>query len=254
MIVYPAIDLRRGLCVRLRQGEPTEETVYGDDPVACAQRWTRTGAEWLHIVNLDGAFAGALGTHSHDELPVNLRCLREIASSVDTPIQFGGGVRTLRDVQTVLRLGATRAILGTVAVQQPELVSVAIERFGPDHIAVGLDARDGVILTHGWQQTSYVTAVDLAREMAQRGVRTVIYTDISRDGMLSGVNVSATASLAMQTGLRVIASGGVASLEDIHSLLQVASTGVEGVIIGRALYTGAVRLDQAIAVAKEILC
>ena len=152
------------------------------------------------------------------------------------------------------RFFAWVAILGTVAVRQPELVSAAIERFGAERIAVGLDARDGVVRTHGWQQTSHVTAVNLAREMAQRGVRTVIYTDISRDGMLSGVNVSATATLAMQTGLRVIASGGVASLDDIHELVQVASTGIEGVIIGKALYTGAVELEQAIAAAKETLC
>jgi phosphoribosylformimino-5-aminoimidazole carboxamide ribotide isomerase len=251
MIVYPAIDLRRGLCVRLRQGEPTEETVYGDDPVACALRWEQAGAEWLHVVNLDGALAGALQLGHNAELPINLRCLRDIAAAVQIPVQFGGGVRTLSDVQTVLDLGASRAILGTVAVRQPELISEAIERFGRQRIAVGLDARDGVVLTHGWQQASHVTAVDLAREMAQRGVQTVIYTDISRDGMLSGVNVSATAMLAMQTGLRVVASGGVGSLDDIDALLQAASTGIEGVIIGRALYTGAVMLEEAIAIAKE---
>jgi phosphoribosylformimino-5-aminoimidazole carboxamide ribotide isomerase len=254
MIVFPAIDLRRGRCVRLRQGEPTEETVYGDDPIAVAHRWAQAGAEWLHIVNLDGAFAGALQIGRGPRLPVNLRRLRDIAAAVDTPIQFGGGVRSLADVERVLELGASRAILGTVAVRQPELVSAAIERFGAERIAVGLDARDGVVRTHGWQQASHVTAVNLAREMAQRGVGTVIYTDISRDGMLSGVNVSATATLAMQTGLRVIASGGVASLDDIRELVQVASTGIEGVIIGKALYTGAVELEQAIAAAKETLC
>ncbi|MBN1639881.1 MAG: 1-(5-phosphoribosyl)-5-[(5-phosphoribosylamino)methylideneamino]imidazole-4-carboxamide isomerase [Anaerolineae bacterium] len=254
MIVYPAIDLRRGRCVRLRQGEPTEETVYGDDPVACARRWEQAGAEWLHIVNLDGALVGALQYRLDAELPVNLRCLRDIAAAVEIPIQFGGGVRTLSDVEVLLHLGATRAILGTVAVRHPELVSAAIERFGPQHIAVGLDAREGMILTHGWQQTSHVVAIDLAREMSQRGVETVIYTDTSRDGMLSGINVSATVTLAMQTGLRVIASGGLASLSDIDALLEVETTGIEGVIVGRALYTGAIELEQAIAAARHVRC
>jgi phosphoribosylformimino-5-aminoimidazole carboxamide ribotide isomerase len=253
VIVYPAIDLRRGKCVRLQQGEPEQETIYGDDPVAIAVRWQDAGAEWLHIVNLDGAFGGSLlDDETAQPMPTNLRCLLEITSAVHIPIQFGGGVRTLADVARLFELGVARVILGTMAVQQPELVSEAVTRFGPDRIAVGIDARNGIVATHGWQQTSNVAAVDLGREMHQRGVRWVIYTDISRDGMLSGVNVSATTSLAMQTGLLVIASGGVASLADLRALQQVETNGIAGVIIGKALYTGAVKLDQAIA-AVQIL-
>jgi phosphoribosylformimino-5-aminoimidazole carboxamide ribotide isomerase len=250
MIVFPAIDLRAGRCVRLRQGEPGQETVYSEEPVDQARRWQEAGAEWLHVVNLDGAFAGGLQASSRSTaLPVNLGRLRDIAAEVSVPIQFGGGVRTLDEVQMVLDLGAARVILGTVAVRQPTLVSEAIERFGAEKIVVGLDARAGTVATFGWQQMSSVTAIDLGREMQQRGVEHVVYTDIARDGMLSGVNVSATASLAMQTGLSVIASGGVASIDDIYALLPVASNGITGVIIGKALYTGAIDLSQAIAVA-----
>jgi phosphoribosylformimino-5-aminoimidazole carboxamide ribotide isomerase len=205
----------------------------------------------LHIVNLDGAFAGTLhGTPGTDELSVNLRRLRDIAAAVDVPIQFGGGPRSLDDIELLFGLGATRVILGTVAVRQPNIVSQAIERFGPDRIAVSIDARDGMVTTHGWQQASGVTSISLGREMQQRGVRWVTYTDISRDGMLSGVNVSATATLAAQTGLQVIASGGVASIDDIQALRQVESYGIGGVIIGKALYTGAVDLAEAIAVSN----
>ena len=255
VIVYPAIDLRRGKCVRLIQGEPDAETVYGNDPLEIARQWTDAGARWLHIVNLDGAFAGALRSrHKTDELPthassLNLRRLRDIAAEVDVPIQFGGGLRTLKDVELVLALGAQRVILGTVAVRQPERVSEAIERFGAEHIVVGIDARDGMVAMSGWQEMSHVAAIELGRQMRQRGVEWVVYTDISRDGMLSGVNVSATAALAVQTGLRVIAAGGVASLEDIRAVKEVESSGVAGVIIGKALYTGDVDLEQAVALA-----
>jgi len=252
MIIFPAIDLRGGQCVRLVQGEPEEETIYCEDPVSLARRWQETGAEWLHVVNLDGAFSGTLDTGAGDkDPPVNLQRFRDIVRSTSIPVEFGGGLRTLQDIQTILDLGAERIILGTIALQQPSLVSDAIDRFGAERIVVGLDARDGMIATHGWQQASHVTAIELGREMQQRGVRCVIYTDISRDGMLSGVNVSATATLAMQTGLQVIASGGVASIDDIHALRQVEGTGVSGVVIGKALYTGAIQLEQAIHAASS---
>jgi phosphoribosylformimino-5-aminoimidazole carboxamide ribotide isomerase len=251
VIVFPSIDLRKGRCVRLLQGEPDAETVYSADPVAVAQRWAAEGEHWLHVVNLDGAFAGSFQLRtSTTQLPVNLEMLRTIASEIGLSIQYGGGIRTLDDIELALELGAARVVLGTVAVRQPELVSSAIERFGPQCIVVGIDARDGMVSTLGWQETSSVRAIDLGREMQQRGVRWAVYTDISRDGMLSGVNVSATAILAMQTGLQVIASGGVASLDDIRALKEVEANGVAGVIIGRALYTGAVDLGQAIAIAR----
>jgi phosphoribosylformimino-5-aminoimidazole carboxamide ribotide isomerase len=249
VIVFPAVDLHHGLCVRLTQGDPAAETVYSEDPLAVARRWAADGAQWLHIVNLDGAFAGHLdsepGVH---ELPTNLTALQRIAQ-MGLPIQFGGGLRSLNDIEMVLGLGAQRIVLGTAAVANPDLVAAAVERFGSERIAVGIDARQGLVSTHGWQQMSEVPVIDLAREMRLRGVDWVVYTDIARDGMLSGVNASATASLARQTRLRVIASGGVASLRDICTLKQVEASGVSGVIIGRALYTGAIDLPSALAIA-----
>ena len=252
MIVFPAIDLRGGRCVRLTQGEPDDETVYGEDPVAIAERWVGAGAQWLHVVNLDGAFAGGLHGETDDcGLPINLCRLRDIAAQASVPIQFGGGLRSFEDIELVLSLGASRVILGTIAVRQPEWVSEALERFGPERIVVGIDARSGMVATQGWQEMSHLDAVDLGRHMAQRGVHWVVYTDILRDGMLGGVNVSATATLAVQTGLSVIASGGVASLDDVRELHAVASSGVAGVVIGKALYTGDVDLEEAIAIAAD---
>jgi phosphoribosylformimino-5-aminoimidazole carboxamide ribotide isomerase len=255
MIVFPAIDLRQGRCVRLRQGRAEDETVYGDDPAAVARAWVAQGARWLHVVNLDGAFGTpATGTRR----PVNLERLVEICAAVPaTPVQFGGGLRSLDDVATALELGATRVILGTVAVQDPGLVAEALQQFGPERIVVGIDARDGRVATHGWQQTTDVTAAVLGQAMRDRGVTTVVYTDIARDGMLSGVNVQATADLARTSGLRVIASGGVASLADLVHLraaqARLAHGGsagrIEGVIVGQALYTGAVSLPDAMEAA-----
>lgn len=258
MIVFPAIDLRHGCCVRLRQGRAEDKTVYGDDPAAVARQWVAQGAEWLHLVNLDGAF-GESNANLHR--PVNLRRLEEIRAAVPgTPIQFGGGIRTLKDMETALSLGATRVILGTVAVQDPDLVVEALRRLGAERIVVGIDARNGQVATHGWRQVSDTTTVmALGRAMRQRGVRRVVYTDIARDGMLVGVNVEATAALVRGTGLQVIASGGVASLDDVARLKAKAnrrasdglSGGIEGVIIGQALYTGTVSLSEAIRMAKE---
>jgi phosphoribosylformimino-5-aminoimidazole carboxamide ribotide isomerase len=244
VIIFPAIDLRRGRCVRLRQGRADEETVYDDDPASVARRWVAEGAEWLHVVNLDGAFGETGGTAGQS---LNLQRLAEIHEAVpDTPIQFGGGVRSVADVERALALGATRVILGTVAVAQPAVVAKGIERLGAERIVVGIDARGGRVATHGWRQTSDTTAVALGQAMQQQGVLRVVYTDIARDGMLSGVNIEATADLARATGLRVIASGGVASVEDVQRLKARAADGIEGVIIGQALYTGVVSLAEAI--------
>jgi phosphoribosylformimino-5-aminoimidazole carboxamide ribotide isomerase len=250
MIVFPAIDLRRGRCVRLRQGRAEDETVYGEDPVAVARRWVAQGAEWLHIVNLDGAFGDPRATSSGR--PINLQRLAEIHRAVpDTPLQFGGGVRTLADLETALSLGAARVILGTVAVEEPDLVLEAVQRYGAACIVAGIDARDGQVATRGWRHTSQMTALALGKEMCSAGVTTVVYTDIGRDGMLTGVNVVATAALARATGLKVIASGGVASLADVQQLSAQVEAGIEGVIIGQALYTGAVSLLAAIQSAQE---
>ena len=270
--IYPAIDLRNGQVVRLRQGDPAAQTVYGDDPAAVAHRWAEQGAAWLHVVNLDGAFSAShsearraeesrLASGERDSslplvaqndtrnlnLSLNLRRLAEIRATVGLPIQFGGGVRSVGDIEAVLALGATRVVLGTVAVRQPEIVAEAVARFGAERIVVGIDARDGMVATHGWQETSALDALTVARRMADLGVLRIVFTDIARDGTLSGVNIAATAALARSSGLKVIASGGVAGLDDIRALVAHAADGIEGVIVGQALYTGAVDLQEALS-------
>lgn len=283
LIIFPAIDLRQGKVVRLRQGDPNAQTTYSDDPAEAAASWARLGAQWLHVVNLDGALTLSLasgadlsGASCGDRLPINLRRLADIRAAVTLPIQYGGGLRSLSDIELALETGATRVVLGTAAVQNPALVGQAIERCGAERIVVGLDARNGFVATHGWQETTGLTALEVVRRMADLGVIRTVYTDISRDGMLTGVNVSATAALARASGLRVIASGGVSSLDDIRALVsaasQLVSTGetepsasprpqpgtppaagpwIEGVIVGQALYTGAFSLPDALAAAEE---
>jgi len=236
MIVIPAIDLKGGKCVRLVQGDLAQATVYGDDPVAMARRWRGDGAERLHLVDLDGAVAGK---------PAHLEVLRAIAAALDIPVQFGGGVRTRDDARAVLAAGAERLILGTVALESPDLLSeLAAEH--PGHVYVALDARDGYVATRGWTETSAVAATDAARECRRRGAAGFLFTDIARDGVGTGVNVAATIALAAAAKAPVIASGGVASLDDVRAVRAVADRGIEAVIIGRALYTGAVKLPEAI--------
>ncbi|MGQ9849022.1 MAG: 1-(5-phosphoribosyl)-5-[(5-phosphoribosylamino)methylideneamino]imidazole-4-carboxamide isomerase [Aggregatilineaceae bacterium] len=239
MIVYPAIDLRRGRVVRLRYGDPAQETVHSDDPVAVAERWRAAGATWLHVINLDGALG---------EATLALDALRAIAA-VGLPVQFGGGLRSLDDAALALETGAARVILGTLAVQQPDVAGEAVRRFGAEAIAVALDARGERVATHGWQQISAWTPAQLGARFAGMGVIHALYTDVLRDGDLSGVNVEATAALARATGLAVIASGGVASLDDVRRLR--ATGAVAGVVIGQALYTGAFALADALRVAEE---
>lgn len=248
MILFPAIDLRRGRCVRLKQGDPAAETVFGDDPAAMARQWAAQGAQWLHVVNLDGAFGDA-DLPAGAAMPINLQRLAEMRQAVDTPIQFGGGLRGLTDIELALALGATRVVLGTAAAQHPEMVQAALARFGSERIVVGIDARAGQVVTHGWAETSGVAAAELATAMQRLGVLRVVYTDISRDGMLSGVNVAATAALARASGLKVIASGGVRDVVDIAALAAQRAAGIEGVIIGQALYTGALSLTAALQAA-----
>ena len=241
MIIYPAIDIRGGRCVRLTEGRFDAETVFADDPAEMALKWAGLGAEFLHLVDLDGALAGE---------GKNVPVIQRIFKSVSIPVQLGGGIRNLETIEKLLELGVTRLILGSAAVKNPELVAEACKKY-PGHIAVGIDAKNGEVAIEGWGQGSGVAATELAKKMASFGVETIIYTDISRDGMLSGVNVEATAALARACGVPIIASGGVASLDDIRRVKAVEGDGVQGCIIGKAIYTGAVDLEEALALAKE---
>ena len=241
MIIYPAIDIRGGRCVRLTEGRFDAETVFADDPAEMALKWAGLGAEFLHLVDLDGALAGE---------GKNVPVIERILQSVNIPVQLGGGIRNLETIEKLLALGVTRLILGSAAVKNPQLVEEACKKY-PGHIAVGIDAKNGEVAIEGWGKGSGVAATELAKKMAAYGVETIIYTDISRDGMLSGVNVEATAALARACGVPIIASGGVASLEDIRRVKAVEADGVQGCIIGKAIYTGAVDLKEALALAKE---
>lgn len=236
MDIFPAIDLLDGRCVRLYQGDYQQTQIFHENPVAIARLWATQGARYLHIVDLDGAKQGH---------PVNLQTLEAIAKAVDIPLQVGGGLRDRDSVVQVLERGVTRVILGTVAVEQPELVASLCAEF-PRQIVVGLDARQGKVATRGWLETSSLDAVDLAQLMEQQGVSALIYTDIQRDGTLAGPNLEALRQLASQVTIPVIASGGVSSLTDLLSLSALEAIGISGVIIGKALYTGAIHLPEAL--------
>lgn len=226
MIVIPAIDLRGGKCVRLLRGDFGQETVYGDDPVAMAHHWADAGATMLHVVDLDGSVAGA---------PRQTPLIAAICAAISIPVEVGGGVRSLADIETTFAAGASRVVLGTAAIDDPALVTAAIAAYGPERVILGLDARDGYVATGGWLETSSVRAVDLARAMAERGVRHVVATDIRRDGTRSGPNIEYLAEVAT-SGLAVIASGGVKDRS--HLTLLATVPGVEAIITGTALYTG----------------
>jgi phosphoribosylformimino-5-aminoimidazole carboxamide ribotide isomerase len=236
--VYPAIDLRHGRVVRLMQGNPDRETQYADDPLHVAHRWQAAGADWLHVVNLDGALDESGGE--------NLRALERILTT-GLKVQYGGGMRDLDSIRRALDLDVSRAVIGTAAVENPMLVEAALAEFGPERIALGLDARDGIVCTHGWQEDAHISAVELGRQWADKGVRWVIFTDVSRDGTSTGLNLDATIELAQAARIRVIASGGVASLEDVQ---RTYGAGLSGVIIGRALYEGQVVLQEALQVGE----
>jgi len=240
MIIYPALDLRGGQVVRLRQGDPAQQTTYSTDPIATAQQWIDQGARWLHVVNLDGA----LGTASENEAVV--RSLARLAAMTGVAVQFGGGLRSAEDVARAFDLGVTRVMIGTLAVSQPNVVADLIAQYGADRIVLALDGRDGKIVTHGWQQASTVTPVQLGRQFVALGARHALYTDVGRDGTLGGIDVSGTAELARDTGLQVIASGGLRSLEDVREL--AATEAVAGVILGKALYEGLLSVRAALAV------
>lgn len=235
MILFPAIDLKDGQCVRLEQGEMSRATVFNADPAAQARAFEAAGFSWLHLVDLDGAVAGR---------PVNDRAVASVLAAVGLPTQLGGGIRDMATVERWLAAGVARVILGTAALSDPDLVRAACRAF-PGRVAVGIDARGGRVAARGWTETSEVTALDLARRFEDAGVAAIIHTDIERDGMLKGVNAEATAALARAIAIPVIASGGVASLADIDALMAVADAGITGVICGRALYDG--RLDAKAA-------
>jgi phosphoribosylformimino-5-aminoimidazole carboxamide ribotide isomerase len=236
LTLYPAIDLRDGKCVRLRRGAMDQATVYADDPAAQARSWQDAGFAWLHVVDLNGAFAGH---------PVNAAAVKAILGAVQIPVQLGGGIRDMAGIEAWLAAGVRRVILGSAAAKQPALVLQACRAF-PNRVAVGIDARDGVVATEGWAETSALAALDLALRFEDAGVAAIIYTDISRDGMLSGVNIGQTVELARHLTTKVIASGGVSGLPDLAALQQAATgTPIEGVVIGRALYDG--RIDPATA-------
>ena len=233
-IVYPAIDLRGGKVVRLAQGDPNRQTVYGEDPLESARRWQAEGATWLHVINLDGAFGEATAA--------NELALAQILS-LGMKVQFGGGMRDLQGIKRALDAGVARVVIGTAAIENPLLIDVAMRRFGQEKIAVGIDARSGKAFIRGWEQGSKLEAIELGKKMFSQGIRWCVFTDIDRDGVSKGINLTATLQLARETGLQVIASGGVASL---HKIEEVAKAGLKGVIIGRALYEGTFTLKQAL--------
>jgi phosphoribosylformimino-5-aminoimidazole carboxamide ribotide isomerase len=242
MIVIPAIDLKEGRCVRLEQGLMERDTVFNDNPAAQALEWQRQGAELLHIVDLDGAFAGE---------PKNRTAIEAIVGAISIPTQLGGGIRDLATVEAYLSLGLSRVILGTAAQRNPELVKEACSKF-PGRIVVGIDAKDGMVAVQGWAEVTGVTAVELAKKFEGYGVAAIIYTDIARDGMLQGPNLESTRALAEAVSIPVIASGGVSTLKDIENLMAIEQYGVTGVITGKAVYTGAIRLAEAIQLTKGV--
>jgi phosphoribosylformimino-5-aminoimidazole carboxamide ribotide isomerase len=240
MEIIPSIDLKDGRCVRLYQGDYRQETVYSDDPLAVALGWQAQGATRLHLVDLDGAANG---------IPANLDIISAIVETLDIPVQVGGGIRSVAAAERLLELGVARVVIGTAAVTEPSMVEELCRQRGGRRVVVALDARNGQVAINGWRENTSVSVSQLARDMAALGVIRLLYTDISRDGTLTEPNFAANASLVERTGLSVLASGGIASLEHIRSLM---STGVEGAILGRALYTGDVDLAEAIAVAQEL--
>ena len=239
MLVIPAIDLKNGRCVRLLQGRKSDVTVYNENPVAVAKEFAAAGAGMIHVVDLDGAFNGA-------ESP-NRAVVREIVAAIAVPVEFGGGVRSLNDVQELCRAGVARVVLGTVAAESPVLLKDFVSNFSST-IVVGIDARDGRVMTRGWESATPLLAVELARSVAECGVQRIVYTDIARDGMLAGPNIEQTLAVARAANVKVTASGGVSSLDDIRRLRDAGDSRLDSVIIGKALYEGKFKLEEAISV------
>lgn len=241
MIIIPAVDIKGGRCVRLRQGRMDAETVFSDDPAAMARRWAETGARLIHVVDLDGAV---------EKQPKNRAAIRAIIDAADVPIQVGGGIRDLDTIESYLDEGVARVIIGTEAIRRPEMVKTAARRY-PDRIVVGIDARKGWVAIEGWTETTRMRAEDLARDFDECGLAAINFTDIHRDGMGTGPNILETQRFARSTAIPVVASGGVSNLEDIRNLLPLRDDGVVGVITGRALYSGTLDLGEAIRLTQE---
>ena len=241
MILFPAIDLKDGKCVRLYKGDMEQSTVYNDNPAGQAMEFTKAGCSWLHVVDLNGAVDGK---------PVNADAVKAILEATDLPIQLGGGLRTMNHIDFWLSEGVSRVILGTAAINNPDFVQTACEQF-PDQIAIGLDARGGMIATDGWTKTSDTTAVDIARYFEDIGVAAIIYTDIDKDGTKEGVNITETRALARKLSTPVIASGGVGTLNDLKAIAELEEDGVIGIIVGRALYDNQFTIDQAVEILQQ---
>ena len=243
MIVIPAIDLKNGKCVRLLQGRKSEMTVYNEDPVDVAKEFAAAGAEMIHVVDLDGAFGGA-------ESP-NRAVVKEIVEAIDVPVELGGGIRSLKDVQELCGARVARVVVGTVAAESPQLLKDFVHDFA-SRVCVGIDAREGRVMTRGWESATPLLAVELARSVAECGVERIVYTDIARDGMLSGPNIEQTLAVARAANVNVTASGGVSSLDDIKRLRDAGDSRLDSVIVGKALYEGKFKLEEAISVATDL--
>lgn len=240
MLILPAIDLKDGLCVRLYKGNMNEATVYSKEPEEVATKWEQMGARYLHLVDLDGAISGS---------PKNLEAIKKIISIVQIPVQLGGGIRSIETMEYYLSLGISRLIVGTAALKNPQLVKAAVDRFGAEAIILGLDSKLGNVAVDGWETVSEKSAIEFALEMNKIGIERIIYTDTLRDGTLEGLNIEGIKEMALKTGMKIIASGGVAGIEDVNKVKKLQPNGVEGLIIGKALYTGDIDLEIAISIA-----
>ena len=237
MLIIPAIDLRQGKCVRLAQGRKEAATAYDRDPIDVAKAFEAEGARMIHVVDLDGAFG--------EEQSANRGIAKRIINAVGIPVQFGGGIRKIEDLEELISAGASRVVIGTLAAESPETLATLVERFG-SRVVVGIDARDGQVMTRGWEAHGEIEAMSLARRIASLGVERIVYTDIARDGMLTGPNIEQTCLIARETGLKITASGGISCLEDIQRLARVSESGVDSVIVGKALYEGRFTLKEAL--------
>jgi phosphoribosylformimino-5-aminoimidazole carboxamide ribotide isomerase len=241
MMIIPAVDIKNGKCVRLLQGRMEDETVFSPNPAAMARKWTKSGAQLIHVIDLDGAFA---------KQPRNIDAIQKILNDVDVPIQLGGGIRNLEIVAKYLEMGVQRVIIGTEAVQNPEFVIRACAAF-PNRIVLGIDARNGYVAIDGWTQTTQIRAIELAKQFEDCGLAAINFTDIYRDGMLTGPNLEETQRFAEALDVPVVASGGVSTLKDIYNLMALKSAGITGVIVGKALYNGSLDLKEAIKATQE---